>query len=147
MSNRIDDGMRYNDTDTGYRSKEVESKVQRQLSISRIDEHHLLDVLHNKDFYKIYEEDKNKGIRSFFFCLRCGYIPKSKIDRENDVYLDCHCKCGNPVSIVDISDEEIYRMEEDRKYSEAYFREYEKEQEEERRKTEVKRGDKNGSSI
>jgi len=94
-------------TYTGFRS--YETPIYRQQSLSRLDEKTLEDVLGNTDYYELIQEE---GVNYFCYyqCLRCGYIPISKLDMNNKDFLDQHCKCGNPVQIIDFTYEGIHSL-------------------------------------
>jgi len=109
-----DDGLTYScfntylGNDSGFRSAENETPVHRQATLSRLDEFKFHDIMHNEDYFKVFEEEPQT--RCYFLCLRCGYVPESKMDKENTKYLDLHCKCGNAVQYADITDAEIQQM-------------------------------------
>lgn len=107
--------------DSGIRSKENDTSVRKQATLSRLDEVKFFDIIGNKDYYMILPEEPRT--RCYFICMRCGYVPESKIDKENTIYLDMHCKCGNATQYADFTEEEIDKMIEDRCISERYSKE------------------------
>lgn len=86
---------------------EVMSKVQFQQTLSRIDEVKFIDIVNNKEYYEVVQDEHSLPKRYYNLCFRCGYVPMSKLDTNSTKYLDAHCKCGNPVTYADFTEEEI----------------------------------------
>lgn len=91
--------------DSGFRSRDMETEVHKQATLSRLDEKHFDQIVYDKDYYEVYE-----GVRYYNLCLRCGYVPNSKVEQyENTIqrYYDAHCKCGNAMALCDWSPEQL----------------------------------------
>ncbi len=105
---------RFIGSDSGFRSKELDTAIHKQATLSRLDEVSCFsEIMDNKDYYEVVEEK-----RYYNLCMRCGYVKNSKLElHENTtpIYLDQHCKCGNPIQCVDISMEELHNIREDEK--------------------------------
>lgn len=125
--------------DSGVRSRDMETLIHKQGTMSRLDEKTFDQVVHDENYYELVKGDKysddekyRKDIRYYNLCLRCGYVPHSKVEDYKNrkvLYYDVHCKCGNSMTMCDWTVEHLDKYIEDRREAEYFNRMYEKDEE------------------